>query len=283
MKNVFRIGLIVFCCQCVVASRPPVSVAPTPKVAEVTSSEPESHIPITSSMINTSCGLDMRHVSGNYCPEVEQKCLRWLDKDLSPTANSGIGPLQCAEFEYPAKCLSTKRVKQDFCMDTYEWPNKEGSLPPVGMTWNQAKASCEGIGKRLCTTTEWTFACETEEIKPYPYGDGYHRDDTACNIDKPSMDPSLPRSEWPKYYKGVPSGSMERCVSSFGVHDMTGNVDEFVNYIKGNKDKDPFFSSLKGGYWGPVRARCRPTTTAHGPDFSFYQIGFRCCTDSKLY
>lgn len=36
-------------------------------------------------------------------------------------------------------------------------------------------------------------------------------------------------------------------------------------------------SILKGGYWGPIRARCRPSTRAHGEDFAFYQIGFRCC------
>jgi formylglycine-generating enzyme required for sulfatase activity len=38
-------------------------------------------------------------------------------------------------------------------------------------------------------------------------------------------------------------------------------------------------SVLKGGYWGPIRARCRPATRSHGEDFAFYQIGFRCCRD----
>ncbi|MEO6572634.1 MAG: hypothetical protein ABIP89_02255, partial [Polyangiaceae bacterium] len=38
--------------------------------------------------------------------------------------------------------------------------------------------------------------------------------------------------------------------------------------------------ALKGGYWGPVRDRCRPSTTAHNEDFIFYQIGFRCCGDT---
>lgn len=231
--------------------------------------------------VDSACPDNMRHVVGEYCPEVEQKCLRWLDTDQSPTANFGIGPLQCAEFESPAKCKSKERKHQNFCIDTYEWPNQKGELPPIGMTWNDAKNSCEGIGKRLCAATEWTFSCEGESIKPYPYDDGYHRDATVCNIDKPSMDPSLPRSEWPKHYSAVPSGSMDRCVSPFGVHDMTGNVDEWVNNTTGLKDKDPYISGLKGGYWSKVRARCRPMTTAHGPDFSFYQIGFRCCQNAK--
>lgn len=230
--------------------------------------------------IDPSCPPDMKHVSGLYCPEVDETCIEWLDVDQSPTANFGIGPLQCKEFAHPTKCRSEKKVK-NFCVDTYEWPNKKGELPPIGYTWYQASSLCKSVGKRLCTTEEWTFACEGESSKPYPYGDGYHRDSESCNMDHPSMDPSLPKSEWPKHYSAVASGSMEKCVSDFGVHDMTGNVDEWTLNERGRKDKDPYFSSLKGGYWGKVRARCRPTTTVHGPDFSFYQIGFRCCSDAN--
>jgi sulfatase modifying factor 1 len=38
---------------------------------------------------------------------------------------------------------------------------------------------------------------------------------------------------------------------------------------------------LKGGYWGPVRDRCRPMTIAHDENFAFYQIGFRCCSEAS--
>jgi hypothetical protein len=36
-----------------------------------------------------------------------------------------------------------------------------------------------------------------------------------------------------------------------------------------------------GGYWGPVQNACRYVTTVHGPEFLFYQIGFRCCSEAK--
>lgn len=220
----------------------------------------------------------MVRVQGDFCPEVEQKCLRWLDKDQSPTANFGIGPLRCAEFA-PSKCLSSKRRRMEFLIDKFEWPNRENEFPLVTIDWYSAKAKCESVGKRLCTADEWTFACEGPTMKPYPYGDGLHRDATACNIDEPSMDPTTPRSEWPKHNRSVPSGVMKNCVSWAGANDMTGNVDEWVHNVGGRKDGDPYFSGLKGGYFGPVRARCRPMTTVHGPTFSFYQQGFRCCRD----
>jgi formylglycine-generating enzyme required for sulfatase activity len=61
----------------------------------------------------------------------------------------------------------------------------------------------------------------------------------------------------------------------FGVYDLIGNVDEWTrSAVRGRP------SILKGGYWGPVRTRCRPTTRAHGESHAFYQQGFRCCADA---
>ena len=84
-------------------------------------------------------------------------------------------------------------------------------------------------------------------------------------------------AEAKRLWQGEPSGARTNCKSAFGVHDMTGNVDEWVV----NESGHPFKSGLKGGYWGPVRDRCRPMTTAHGEEFSYYQVGFRCCSASR--
>ena len=56
---------------------------------------------------------------------------------------------------------------------------------------------------------------------------------------------------------------------------MTGNVDEWTTSASATGRR----SILKGGYWGPVRARCRPSTRSHGEQFRYYQMGFRCCAD----
>lgn len=224
----------------------------------------------------TVCHDGMIHVSGLYCTKVEQKCLSWLDANTDSKNNSGIGPMRCAEFA-PSKCVG-KKVAKDFCIDKYEWPNGEGQSPPVDITWYAASKMCEHLNKRLCKDSEWTFACEGEEMRPYPYGDGYHRDENICDQRHESMDPSLPRSEWHKYYFAHRSGEFPECKSSFGVYDMVANVDEWVI----NESGKPFVSGLKGGYFTyKVRTRCRPMTDVHGPGYSFYQQGFRCCAESN--
>jgi formylglycine-generating enzyme len=223
----------------------------------------------------SACPEGMVEVEGDYCPAVEQKCLRYIDPE-------GVFPRRCAEFAPTGACRG-KTVHKHFCVDRYEWPNKAGEKPVVMKTWFAARDACDAVGKRLCGDTEWTVACEGQERLPYPYG--YERNSEACNIDKPhpdvnekalgSRDPKVREAEAARLWQGEPSGSRDSCVSPYGVFDMTGNVDEWVV----NESGKPFQSGLKGGYWGPVRDRCRPMTTVHAEGFQFYQIGFRCCSD----
>ena len=42
-------------------------------------------------------------IQGSYCPNVSEKCIKWLDTDISPTANGGMGPLRCAPREISVK------------------------------------------------------------------------------------------------------------------------------------------------------------------------------------
>jgi len=220
-----------------------------------------------------TCPGGMVYVEGDECSEVEEPCLEWA------TELPGTEVMRCLHFG-PSRCTG-KLTHEKFCIDRYEYPNTRGALPWVMKSWEQATTLCAARGRRLCTGSEWTLACEGEERLPYPYG--FDRDATACNIDRPLSGP-FPR--WvERQPRGVdvslvdwraPSGEMDRCVSPYGVHDMTGNVDEWVV----NESGHPYASGLKGGYWGPVRDRCRPMTVAHDEKFTFYQIGFRCCADA---
>ncbi|HVH48127.1 MAG TPA: SUMF1/EgtB/PvdO family nonheme iron enzyme [Labilithrix sp.] len=221
------------------------------------------------------CPEDMVEISGKYCPELVQQCLAWL-----PNEQGGVD--RCAQFA-PSEPCKTTPVKKHFCIDRFEFPNRRGQRPVVMKTWIEAQDTCRAAGKRLCGDTEWTLACEGSRRLPYPYG--RKRDAQACNIDRTLLqvdekaiaDPKRSTAEVARLWQGEPSGSRARCTSPYGVYDMTGNVDEWVV----NESSKPFRSGSKGGYWGPVRARCRPMTTAHGETFPFYQTGFRCCADPE--
>lgn len=220
-----------------------------------------------------ACPADMVEIDGDFCPFLDQICIK------RPVERS----YRCSLYQKSSAC-QTGTAHQHFCIDTYEWPNKAGEQPTVMKDWYQAKAACEGLGKRLCTQDEWTQACEGPEHLPYPYG--YARDATACNIDKPHPDvdekalnnPQKRDAEVARLWQGEASGARERCVSPYGVHDMTGNVDEWVV----NPSGKPHNSALKGGYWSYARARCRAVTPGHEEGFRYYQIGWRCCANPRI-
>ncbi len=248
---------------------------PEPARAGQTVNPPPSNS-VTSAASPTSsrrCPAGMRLVEGEYCPTVEQRCLRWLDPETQ---------MRCAEFA-PTRCLSTRRRHVAVCMDEYEYPNRRGVFPQVMVSWYGARRACEARNARLCDMSEWTFACEGEAMNPYPYGTS--RDRAVCPMDRQTLRPDRSRlgnpatsaDEASRLYEAVPSGTFDRCVSPFGIHDMTGNVDEWVH----NESGQPFQSALKGGWWGPIRGRCRPATVAHNESFIYYQIGFRCCSTPR--
>ena len=207
----------------------------------------------------------------------KQTCAKWIEKKY---------PERCAVFDrikWLAVSQKFPRKTMSFCIDKYEWPNKKGAYPWVMITWPESHELCRSVGKRMCTEDEWTFACEGEEATPFPYG--YERNSKECNLDnrwrqyssKALADRGSLRCsrELKRLWQGKRSGSAPQCASSFGVEDMNGSVDEWTESTR----ESQYPSILKGGYWGPVRTRCRPTTRTHGPGHTFYQQGFRCCKD----
>ncbi len=203
-------------------------------------------------------------VEGDYCPKVVQICKRWLDPP---------GPYQdyrCAEYAKPSRCIA-ERVKERFCIDREEYAAPGETLPLANQSWTSAGDVCAGVGKRLCLESEWQFACEGEEMRPYPYG--FVRDATACNIDQTAL--------------GRPNGGLKdlrepitarpRCLSPFGVHGMSGNIEEWATLDDG---KPPDRSTMKGAWWLPGKNTCRARTLGHGEIYRGKQVGVRCCKDA---
>jgi formylglycine-generating enzyme len=246
--------------------------------------------------------IDAREANGGGCAAGMVRVEGRFRHDSQGEASGEIERIQngaCTDWvskTFPARCRTFDKAKiaegvsklptrpLDFCMDRFEYPNVLGQNPMIVVTFHEAEALCKKSSKRLCTENEWTFACEGEEVRPYP--NGWTRDATSCVIDRPwrpfaegalqPRDGAGARAELDRLWQGEPSGSRGGCKSPFGVYDMTGNVDEWTRSAR----TSGYSSILKGGYWGPVRARCRPATRAHNEDFVAYQQGFRCCGEA---
>ena len=178
----------------------------------------------------------------------------------------------------------------DYYMDKYEVTQTEfqsvmgsnpsnfkGSNNPVeSVTWNEASAYCEKVGKRLPTEAEWEYAARSGGKKEKYAGT--------------SSDSSLGDYAW---YDGN-SGSKthpvgEKKPNGLGFYDMSGNVYEWCsdwygeNYYSQssrNNPKGPGSGSprvLRGGSWGNnprlVRASLR---LGSDPDIRGGGYGFRC-------
>ena len=227
---------------------------------------------------DSACPEGMQLVEGEYCTKVEHKCLKqWHDKANDKDV--------CEEFEPKSVCVGEK-VKKRYCMDTYTWPNEKGARPEVMNKFHQAQIKCAAVGKRLCTETEWTLACEGPEMLPFPYG--YTRDTNKCHgdveWDSPDMKKVAQRDpdELARLWKGVRNGSQPECISPYGVADLPGNTDEVTQSESFNEPdfKGKYDSIHSGGPWYKgVRNQCRPKIYTHDEGFYYYFLGFRCCAE----
>jgi len=229
-------------------------------------------------LLDSNCPTGMILIDTSYCPRIDRRC---LDEEYSPQNHFTI----CHKYATTQRCLVPEEHRR-FCIDEYEYPNQKGAHPPWMVSWYDAQATCTALGKRTCFESEWVSACEGPDKTPFPYG--YERDNSKCNIDNTWIHPNLADlygkdmaardKELSRLDQSVASGAQEECVSGFGVHDLTGNFDEWVTADRRYDDRSEW-TALKGGAWGHVRNACRPVTTSHPPDFTYYFIGFRCCRD----
>jgi len=167
-------------------------------------------------------------------------------------------------FAYGDRDVTGRKTREEiagFCIDRYEFPNREGARPETGATWLEAASRCRELGKRLCTEYEWEKACRGPGGFLYPWGNAFVR--SACALDAESA--AVHRS-----------GARPRCVSPFGVFDMAGSVWEWTENAW---DGDPSRRVVRGGWeepLGELGASCG-YRAAQDASRGTGRIGWRCC------
>ncbi|RKG63212.1 protein kinase [Corallococcus sp. CA054B] len=155
-----------------------------------------------------------------------------------------------------------------FCVDEYEFPNQAGRKPRVSATWLDAKAACEGLGKRLCSEEEWEKACKGPGNARFSSGN--EQVQPACNTGTTdaAAAPTL-----------APSGALQSCRSGYGVADLSGNVAEWTSSKFPNSNPEELL--IKGGSFDTAGDTARCSARRRGtPSLKAANVGFRCCQDA---
>jgi sulfatase modifying factor 1 len=193
----------------------------------------------------------------------------------------------------------------------YEARSEPGVFPQAYVSRIESEAACANAGKRLCSRREWQRACKGVSGTTYPYGQ--RPEPGRCNVERPHLvtlrfggdprrwsyanfnDPAL--GQEPGFLGRA--GEYEECISDAGVHDLVGNLHEWVSdtadpTLKARLDTEgvsrafqywsPGNGVFMGGFYsthGELGPGCNFTTVAHEPKYHDYSTGFRCCADAR--
>jgi formylglycine-generating enzyme required for sulfatase activity len=188
------------------------------------------------------------------------------------TMGCSNGDPACEDDEKPPHVVE---IPRGFWLARTEAPEKGSKLPEVEVSWTAARSRCESVGGRLPTEAEWEYAARAGTSTRY-YG-------------------SLPVIAWYEDNSDEQRHDVGgKAANAFGLHDMLGNVSEWVldrYYSEYYDDSDPIDVDLplaanatgvaRGGSWVSdaagvrVSGRLEMEIDAEQPN-----IGFRCAVDA---
>jgi len=185
---------------------------------------------------------------------------------------------EVANAQYLRFCEETgHRLPEFWGMDGFRCGPAYPNHPVVGVNWYDATVYAEWCGKRLPTEAEWEYAAGGGLVgMSYPNGDTLRPSDGNYN-----------QSD-----KGGPVVVGSYPANGFGLHDMQGNVVEWVldfydpDYYSSTPSTNPQgpdfgrFRVIRGGGWHSG-ASCNRVyyRNALPPSWVDFNVGFRCAKD----
>ena len=187
-----------------------------------------------------------------------------------------------------------------------------GAHPVVNVSWEDSVAFCTWLGKRLPTEAEWEKAARGTDGRRYPWGNEWDvkKANSASYWAGRTID-FQSGADWEAFWikgegakiskeKGVkgevltmPVASFPESASPYGLHDMAGNVAEWVqdwynpNYYKDGPLSDPqgpprgAIKAMRGGSWLKPAISLRTSDRDWGTmDSRPSGTGFRCAKDA---
>jgi len=185
---------------------------------------------------------------------------------------------QVTNAQYAEFCAATGNMLPEFWgLDRFRSGPGYPNHPVVGVSWFDALAYAEWCGKRLPSEAEWEYAARGGLAGLiFPYGD----------------DPDPARMNFSAAKLGGPVAVGSYPPNGFGLHDMAGNVVEWVAdfYAEGYYKPAPAvspkgpekgrFRVLRGGGWHSGASCCRVHyRNALVPQWKDIAVGFRCARD----
>ena len=276
---------------------PPVVQADTPEALIDTNSDFSGMAQIPAGRFRMGLSFKQSNQILDMCTKVDKTCTRWWFKDELPDRFVDVNKYWIDIYEVTnekylefVKATGHRPALDDTCETDACWqgnlwkgkgfPDTIRNQPVTQVNWYDAVAYCKWRGKRLPTEAEWEKAARGPSGNMYPWGN------------RPPPGKATYRRKWRGVHTMTDVGSYPTGVSIYGVHDLAGNVWEWVadwydrNYYKKKINYNPKgpktgkFKVVRGGSW------VNYADTLHSafrrwsrPEVLFNDTGFRCAKD----